>query len=968
VLVLKWPLNLYRERGGGDTCRVVTVREPLVGRDAELGFLRDRLVAARAGAGQVVLVCGAAGIGKTRLAEELAASAGDVQVGWGAALDDAGMPPLWPWARAVRDLPAPSAAVAAIAAGALQRRYGSADDAAAAVFAADTQVVDALAEQAQPGRALLLVLDDLQWADGATLRLLGRVAREVRRLPLLIVGTQRDPAGGSRPGSPAQGVGDVLNLRPLTPAESAALLSGAVGSADPEAVRRAAELSGGSPLYLKTMSRVAAEQLRGREPWTETVGESPELGHLVAAAMRSAGPVTAGAVQALSVLGAEAELALLSQLLGLDSPTAAFELLLPAVPAGLVEGLPASAKRARFAHSLVRAATYASLAPQHRAALHRRAAELLAPLAVARDDRAGAVAQHWDRAGEPARAAEWAIRAADAACAASAHEEAVAYLTLALDTIDAHPGPGQIAADRADLLLSLAREQYLAGRVGDSLDACERAADDGERSSRADIVARAAITVQGIGHPAVNSRIGSLCRRALALLGDAGAPDLRARVEAQLACTLVELDANDEAARWSKSALAQAAVSGDPDVELDAIRARAMLGWWLPDLDEELFALGGRSIELAASAGRPLAQLWGHAWRSECAIHRCDLVAAQAEIAAIQALADRTGLPLAQWHAQRRQATMAALVGDFGGCHTHAAEAAQIAADWEDDSPRFTRFAQLACLAIVRGDPGELPRSWTRYADTIGHVPPLGHAAIAAALMMTGRVAEARALYEPLARRIPAMKRGLMVEASTFYLVFLAPRLGDAVGCAAIKGLLTTAFGKSPVAGAGTVFYAGSIARMAAELDLGRGDYAAAVTGFEEGLRVDGALGARPHVARGRVGLARALSARGDLVGAVNHARAAAAEARRLDMPGPLAEADAFLAGAAAKARAQDPLTAREREVAELVSQALPNREVARALVLSERTVESHVRSILAKTGLKSRTEITRWWLQQRQP
>jgi DNA-binding CsgD family transcriptional regulator len=947
---------------------VVTVREALVGRDAELGFLRDRLAAARAGSGQVVVVYGAAGIGKTRLAEELAAGAGGVQVGWGAALDDAGMPPLWPWARAVRDLPAPSAAVAAIAAGAVQRRYGSAEDAAAAIFAADTLVVDALAEQAQPGRALLLVLDDLQWADGATLRLLERVAREVRRLPLLIVGTQRDPGGGSQQGSPAPGVGDVLNLRPLTPTESAALLSRAVGNADPEAVRRAAELSGGSPLYLKTMSRVAAEQLRGREPWTETVGESPELGHLVAAAMRSAGPDTARAVQALSVLGAEAELALLSQLLGLDSPTAAFELLLPAVPAGLIEGLPASAKRASFAHSLVRAATYASLSPQHRAALHRRAAELLAPLAVARDDRAGAVAQHWDRAGEPARAAEWAVRAADAACAAGAHKEAVAYLTLALDTIDTLPGPGQIAADRADLLLSLSRELYLAGRVSDSLDACERAAGDGERSGRADIVARAAITVQGIGHRFVNIRIDGLCRRALTLLGDTGAPDLRARVEAQLACALVELDATDEAARWSKSALAQAAVSGDPDVELDAIRARAMLEWWLPDLDEELLELGARSIELAGPAGRPLARLWGHTWRSECAIHRLDLAAAQAEIAAIQALADRTGLPLARWHAERRQATVAALVGDFGGCHTHAAESARIAADWEDDSPRFTRFAQSACLAIVRGDPGELLPGWTTYADDIGRVAPLGHAAIAAALFLAGRLEEARAVYEPLARRVPAMKRGLMVDASTFYLVFLAPRLGDVAGCGAVKGMLTTAFEKSPVAGAGTVYYAGSIARMAAELDLGRGEYAAAVRGFEEGLRVDGALGARPHVARGRLDLARALAALGDLAGAVDHARAAAAEARRLDMPGPLAEADAFLAGAAAKARAQDPLTAREREVAELVARALPNREVARALVLSERTVESHVRSILAKTGLKSRTEITRWWLRQRQP
>jgi DNA-binding NarL/FixJ family response regulator len=79
-------------------------------------------------------------------------------------------------------------------------------------------------------------------------------------------------------------------------------------------------------------------------------------------------------------------------------------------------------------------------------------------------------------------------------------------------------------------------------------------------------------------------------------------------------------------------------------------------------------------------------------------------------------------------------------------------------------------------------------------------------------------------------------------------------------------------------------------------------------------------------------------------------ARAVAAGARRLGMPGLVRAADTFLA-AAAKARAEDPPTVREREVAELVAQAMSNREVARALVLSERTVERHVRSILAKTG-----------------
>jgi len=155
---------------------------------------------------------------------------------------------------------------------------------------------------------------------------------------------------------------------------------------------------------------------------------------------------------------------------------------------------------------------------------------------------------------------------------------------------------------------------------------------------------------------------------------------------------------------------------------------------------------------------------------------------------------------------------------------------------------------------------------------------------------------------------------------------------------------------------------------MIGELDLGCGDYAAAVPHFEEGLRVDSLLGARPYLAWGRLGLARALGGSGDRARAVELARAAADEARRLDMPGLLRAADAFLAGSAAQARAEDPLTPREREVAGLVAQALSNREVARTLVLSERTVESHVRSILAKTGLTTRTELTRWYLQQSQP
>ena len=163
----------------------------------------------------------------------------------------------------------------------------------------------------------------------------------------------------------------------------------------------------------------------------------------------------------------------------------------------------------------------------------------------------------------------------------------------------------------------------------------------------------------------------------------------------------------------------------------------------------------------------------------------------------------------------------------------------------------------------------------------------------------------------------------------------------------------------------GAVFYQGTVARSLGRLELAANETTAAVAHFEEGLTVDSALGALPFVAEGHLGLAQGLLATGEVTRAVELGRAAASEARRLDMPGLLSEVDAFLANATATARAAEPLTKREREVLALVARAMSNREVANALVLSERTVESHVRSILAKTGLTTRIDLVRWYLKQ---
>jgi hypothetical protein len=401
--------------------------------------------------------------------------------------------------------------------------------------------------------------------------------------------------------------------------------------------------------------------------------------------------------------------------------------------------------------------------------------------------------------------------------------------------------------------------QYLAGDSRQSLATCERAAEEGQRTHRPEVVARAAIVIQGFGHPALNIQIADLCQRALRAL-PAGAPlDLRARVEAQLACTLLELSADDQAVDWSGRALAHAAASGDPNAELDAIRARMMLHW-RPMLNEELTGLAHRAIELAEPAGRPLAELWAHMWLLDNAVCRADLATGRQEVGAMRTLAGRTGLPLVRWHVLRREATIAALTGDFAGCREAASAAAAIAAPWQDESMRGTHFSLAVCLAELRGDAAELPEGWTALDPDQPSVPAIGRASVALARLLTGDADGTRAIYEPLVAAVDEMDTGF--GAGTLgYLCALALALGDLDGCRAVPAVFGRLFGGSPAIGAGTVFYHGSVGRMLGELDLGCGEPEAAVAHFEEGLRVDVALGARPFIARGRLGLARALAA-----------------------------------------------------------------------------------------------------------
>jgi DNA-binding CsgD family transcriptional regulator len=939
---------------------VVGAGEPFVGRRRELDLLRGRLAEAREGIGRLVLVTAPAGLGKTRLVEELAARAGDVPVAWGAAVDDAGMPPLWPWERALRDLPGPREALTHTS----RTGEGSADEVAAAEFVAQAGLLDALEEQARATRGLLLVLEDLHWADGPTTRLLDRLATVVRRVPVLAVATFRDtrrgPFGDALPGLVSRPGAELVALSPLTPQEAGELLSRALGGFAAASVREVVRRSGGSPLYLHTVARLGGSALG--------LAGAPELDHLVEAGMAAAGLSAVEAVQALSVLGGEADPELLAGLLEVPADTVATRLA-PAVPAGLVQAPRPDDPTVRLAHALVRDAVYRRLDPALRARLHRAAAILVEHRAQADPRRAGEVAHHWTRGGEPVRSATWATRAAAAARDLGAFAEAAASLRLALDAVDRSDGavggrfPGDDRVDRGALLLDLARAEYLSGRLDPAMAACRAAATEGERAGRAELVAQAAVVVQGIGHPALNRELDVLCRRALVALGRAGADDpaLRARVEAQLACAEVEVGDVDEATRWSAQALRRARVSADPLAELDAIRARASVTA-MPGHEVERLGLGRRAVELAGPTRRPLAELWGGLWRFDAAFGLGHGPAADAETAALEELASRTGLPLVRWHLYRQRASRLALAGDFAAARAASEEAQGLTGGMHDSSARAMHFAFRLCLALFRGDVSELPEE---FEQELAAAPPLPvvEAERMSLHYLQGRHDEAKAACAALVSTLSGT-----ADARTFaallYLSEVATRIGDLESCATLRRVVAGSPGTTRAYGSGTVYLAGSRRRIEGCLDLAVGDHEAAAVHLREGLALDERLGARPNVVLGRLDLAHTVAAGadgGDLGRAAELARAAAAEARRLDMPGALARADTLLTALAAQARTEDPLTAREREVADLVAEGLSNRAIAARLVLSERTVESHVRNGLAKLGFSSRTELATW-------
>ena len=208
----------------------------------------------------------------------------------------------------------------------------------------------------------------------------------------------------------------------------------------------------------------------------------------------------------------------------------------------------------------------------------------------------------------------------------------------------------------------------------------------------------------------------------------------------------------------------------------------------------------------------------------------------------------------------RHRAAWALTVGDFDRARSLADQANQIAEAIGDVSAIGVHRGFTVYVALLRGYGPVLPPE----PEVLQNVPPLPVvlAIRAAALLVNGQTAAAAAAYRALP--LDALDPGdPMGPAMLPFLIHLATALRDPAGCRHVGAVLQAVQPVAPVLGDGTAFFLGSVARARAEVATIADGPDAAIPCFEEGLRIDGMLGARPYLVRGRTGLAAALLERG---------------------------------------------------------------------------------------------------------
>lgn len=649
-------------------------RGSLVGRDRELRTLARLLDDARGGRGHIALVLGEPGIGKSALLETLAATAAeqDVPVVWGRC-SETDTPAFWPWRQVLRKL------------GADALTDSSTTDSRAELFA---RVVEQLAAAELPA---LLALEDLHWADPASLALLRFVADAVPGLPLLVVATARDDPAEAGPETTTMlralpaGV-ERLALSGLSTDAICDVVAGELGDKpDEELAARIADRCGGNPFFVREVARLHAS--RGADATLAVpAGVRQVLERRFARLSQPCRDLLAAAAVA-----DEPEAGLLAAVL--DEPrSTVLHRLGEAITARL---LHSDGTNVKFAHALVREALYAQLAPSATGDLHRRVAEVL----DARHGDAARRAAQWRRAtGEDAHAtaAVRALAAAREARERMGYEQAVLFYRWALE-----------APPEDDLMLRIefGEAQALAGMLSAGRDTLREAAREALRDGRWRDVARATLGI-GIGGFEVALRDDeqvAFLDHTLSHLTSPQDDRLRAAVLARLSVASTWQRAADARAELADESAALARSTGDASTEVAAHAAwcDACSG---PDHTEPRLERSGRMIDIALRSGDPVGLLLARRLRLVAHAERGEFDTVDAQVDEYARTSDRLRLPLYAWPVPVWRGARALMSGDMDAARRWLADAQSLASQADSANAAMMAVVLEANLLAAAGE------------------------------------------------------------------------------------------------------------------------------------------------------------------------------------------------------------------------------------------------------------------------
>ena len=715
--------------------------------------------------------------------------------------------------------------------------------------------------RAQP---LIIATEDLHWADPSTLELIQLLVEQGNTAPLMLFYTARPEF---RPPWPLRSHHAQINLNRLSARDVRTIVTQVAAQkafAD-ETVSAVVERTGGVPLFVEELTRALLER-----------GDARPTGREIPATLHDS------LIARLDRLGPARETLQIGAVLGSDFP---YELLHAVHPSHdhdelqrhlrtltdaellYVRGLAPDATY-QFKHALIRDAAYEALLKSRRKELHRLVAQTInSQFATLKENHPEVLARHWTEAGEHEPAiAEWR-EAGDRALRREANREAVQHYNAAVNLLPAINDPRRCA-----LLFALGRAQRRTGEAIKAHDSLRRSGEIAEQLGIPEFVSDAALEMVRLtfqlglpGEDAVH-----LLEHALAMAGSADSV-LRARILGGLSTVLGVTGKRRRAIELAEQGVAMSRRLGDPDTLITNLNA-VVHGLQEPqDLDRRL-ACVKEALELGKSKSAPqvfeiaeqLVEL--QALFSRDLLAAGDLARADAEFEAWTKIGDARERPFHQCMIAGRGAARALMRGDFEQSEKLAQVALSIGQRIRADNAAAGQFGlQMFVLERERGRLRNLEpvvRLFVQQSSGAGTWRP-GLAVIYAEL---GRIEEARAEFEHLAAdNFESVPRDALWMGSMTFLADVCVFLGDKSRASILYLLLSQFDGRNVVIGYDEVCY-GAISRYLGALagTLERWDLA--VRHFEDALAMNARMEAWPWLAHTQFQYAKMLVSRGQSV------------------------------------------------------------------------------------------------------